>query len=236
MSKLGETVPEKCQIKGTLHQALQELSDLVKLLKSHIFWANWNRNLFEYIRGNIPDNSIVQIFDFAQNFRNIYQDEVQSAYWDGTQTAIHAIINYFRCPVWSCSHNVTLIMAQITDDLKHDSFVVCACHDLAFGYLAELKLSMDLIIQFCDNCSSQYKSRRPFAEMARCPLNLIRIFLGEKHGKSQRDGFFGHLKSWMTYRIKTRSVIITNANDFYRSCKEDYEMPEPIDEHTCQHY
>ena len=94
---------------------------------------------------------------------------------------------------------------------------------------------MDLIIQFCDNCSSQYKSRRPFAELARSPLDIIRIYFGEKHGKGQCDGFFGRLKSWMMHKIKSRHVIINSAHDFFRCCKEQYET-QPVPDGHCQHY
>ena len=71
--------------------------------------------------------------------------------------------------------------------------------------------------------------------MARCPLDLILVYFGEKHRKSHCDGFFGCLKAWMTYKIKTQHVIIMNANDFFRCCKEEYETP-PVPEGTCQHY
>ena len=175
---------------------------MVQLLKGHIFRANWNRNIFDYVRKHLQKGRVVQVFDFAMNFRNLYQDKIQSAYWDSTQMAIHTIINYFTCPVDTCNEVVTLIIAQITDDLQHDSFVARAGHDAAFKYLAELGVPLELILQFCDNCSSQYKSRRPFAKLARNPLNIIRVFLGEKHGKSFCDGFFGRLKSWMMYKIK----------------------------------
>ena len=155
------------------------------------------------------------------NFRNLYQDEIQSAYWDGSQTTIHAIINYFNCPVQSCSANVTLILAQITNNLQHDSFVARASHDMAFKYLAQMNIPMNLILQFCNNCGSQYKSQQPFTEMARCPLNLIKMYFSEKHGKSHCDSLFGWLRLWMTDRIKTRKVIVSNAHDFYR-----YSIPK----------
>ena len=142
--------------------------------------------MFENIRKNLPDGCVVQIFDFAMNFQNMYQDEVQSAYWEGSQTATHAIINYFQCPVAGCTNLVTLVNVQIMDDLRHDSFVAHAGHDAVFQYLTQLGIPMEMIIQFCDNCSSQHKSRRPF-----CSLNLIRVYFGEKHGKSHCDGFFG---------------------------------------------
>ena len=209
---------------------------MLKSLKAHIFRANWNRNIFDSIHTNLQPGQVVQIFDFAMNFRNIYQDEVQSAYWNATQTSIHAVINYFLCPNHeTCGKNVTLILAQISDDLKHDSFMARAGHNAAFRYLAQIGVPLEVIMQFCDNCSSQYKSRRPFAEMARSALNIIRVYFGEKHGKNQCDGFFGRLKSWMTFTIKSCHFVITNAHDFFRSCKEEYKSPPP-EQGKCAHY
>ena len=214
MTKTGKSAPEKCQVKGTIRQAVAQLLDMLCTLKAHLFGASWHRNVFDHIKRNLVPGYVVQIFDFAMNYRNLYQDEIQSAYWEGTQTGIHAVINYFNC--LNCSDTVTLILAQITEDLKHDSFVVRAGHDLTFRYLAELGVQMNRVMQFCDNCSSQYKSRRPFAEMARCAVPIIRIYFGEKHGKSHCDGFFGRLKSWVTDKIKARHTVITNAHDIVR--------------------
>ena len=235
VTKSGKSSPEKCQIRGTVRQALQELLHLLNMFKPHLFRANWNRNIFQYSRNNLQSGHVVQIFDFAQNFTNIYQDQVQSAYWQSTQTTIHALINYYKCQNQGCSEVTTLILAQISEDPLHDSFVARAGHDAAFRYLAETGVPMDVIMQFCDNCSSQYKSRRPFAELARCPLNVIRVYFGEKHGKSQCDGFFGRLKSWMTYKIKARQFVIMNADDFFISCRNEYQTPAPVPG-ECQHY
>ena len=105
---------------------------MLQSLKGHLFRANWNRNMFDYIWKHVQNGQVVQIFDFAMNFRNLYQDEVQSAYWDSTQTSIHAVINSFLCPNQGCTDTVTLILAQITDDLHHGSFVARAGHDAAF--------------------------------------------------------------------------------------------------------
>ena len=113
----GKSAPAKCQIKGTLQQAIHEMLQMLNMLKPHLFRANWNRNIFEYLRKNLQVGQVVQIFDFAMNFRNMYQDEVQSAYWDGTQTSIHAVINYFPCQNVGCRETTTLVLAQITDDL-----------------------------------------------------------------------------------------------------------------------
>ena len=139
------------------------------------------------------------------------------------------------CPESECSEVVTLVLVQITADLQHDSFVARAAHEKSFKYLADKGIPMDVVLQFCDNCAAQYKSQHPFAELARSPLNIIRVFFGEKHGKSQCDGLFRRLKTWMTFRIKSRHTFVTDAHDFYRYCKSDYKTPE-MTEGKCQHY
>ena len=168
------------------------------------------------------------------NFNNWYQDEVQSAYWCGTQTTIHATINFFRCPRQNCDQIVTLALVHVSDDKKHGSFLSRAAQNLTFAYLVAAGVPLDLVIQFCDNCASQYKSRRPFTEMARSSLQLICVYFSEKHGKSHTDALFGRLKAWMTCNIRTRKFVVTNAHDFYRYCKEYYETPRMDD--CCQHY
>ena len=178
----GRSAHGKVQFKGTVKNALDELMLMLSPLKSHLFCANWNRNIFDYIRKNLEVGQIVQIFD-----------------------------------------------------LHRDSFVARAGHDAAFKHLVQLGIPIELIMQFSDNCSSQYKSCRPFAELVHCSIPIIRVYFSENHGKSRCDGFFGRLKSWITYRIKARHVIINDTNDFFRYCKAEYETAE-VDPSCCQHY
>ena len=103
-----------------------------------------------------------------------------------------------------------------------------------FKYLVEMGVPLELVIQFCDNCAAQYKSRRPFVEISRCPLDLIRAYFGEKHGKSHADGLFGKLKAWMSHKIKARHFVVKSAYDFFKFCREFYQTPEV--KGSCQHY
>ena len=119
--------------------------------------------------------------------------------------------------------------------MQHDSFVARAAHDATFKYLVEAGITLNYIVQFCDNCGHKYKSKRPFAELARHPLKITRVYFGENHGKSQCDGFFGRLKDWMIKRIKARHVNVENAEHFYRYCDENYPH-KPRNDGSCQHY
>ena len=221
----GKKVPDIVHVKGTVRQGVEYLGEILKKLKAHIFRSYWNHNIYEYMKKNLQPGQLAQIFDFSMNFRNLRQHEVQPAFWDCTQTAIHVIINMFRCYKQGCSGICTLTTCQITADLNHDSFVTRAAHNRTFKFLGEQGVPMDVVFQFSDNCSSQYKSRRPFVEMARNPLNIIRVYFGERHGKNVCDGFFGRLKAWMSYNIKTENAQITNAYDFYTFCRDNYRPP-----------
>ena len=48
--------------------------------------------MFDYIKKNLVPGYVLQVMDFTMNFNNWYQDEVQSAYWCGTQTTIQGTV------------------------------------------------------------------------------------------------------------------------------------------------
>ena len=230
----GRSDPQKLEIKGTLKSVANEFLDLVEGISEHLFHANWHRNVFQYIKFHLQMGYVLQVMDFAMNFANCYQDEIQSAYYGGSQTTLHGTVNFFRCQTENCNEVITLALVHVSDDLKHDSFLSHAAMNLTFKYLVEIGIPLDIVIQFCDNCVAQYKSRHPFVEISRCALQLIRVYFGEKHGKSHVDGLFGCIKAWMSYKIKARHFVVTSAFDFYKFCREFYKTP--VLQGCCQHY
>ena len=235
--KVDGKAHKKCPIKKPLKTAINEFMGIIHNLSEHLFRANWHRNVFQFIKSTLSSTRgyLLQVMDFAMNFSNWYQDEIQSAYWNGTQTTIHGTINFFKCPREECSEVVTLALVHISADTNHDSFLTRAAQNMTFKYLVDIGVPLELIIQFCDNCSSQYKSSRPFAELARCALEIIRIYFGEKHGKSHADALFGRLKAWMSYKIKSRHFVVSDAHDFFKYCVEYYQTPKNLS-NSCQHY
>ena len=78
----GKSAPMKTQVKGTLCAAVNEFLTVVEDISSHLFRVNWHRNIFQYIKTHLMEGYVLQVMDFAMNFSNRYQDEVQSAYWN----------------------------------------------------------------------------------------------------------------------------------------------------------
>ena len=76
----GFTVPQKCMKKKPLRTAVNEYLTLLEELSLHCFRLSWHHGIFEYMKRNLAPGYILQVMDFAINFNNWYQDEVQAAY------------------------------------------------------------------------------------------------------------------------------------------------------------
>ena len=128
----GKSAPQKTEVRGTLRSAVNYFLEMTEDLAGHLFRANWNKNVFQYIKGHLQRGYILQVMDFAMNFNNRCQDEVQSAYWTGTQTTIHGTMNFFKCLNQGCNEIITLALVHISVDMKHNSFLACAVMNMTF--------------------------------------------------------------------------------------------------------
>ena len=150
---------------------------------------------------------------------NVYQDEPQGSHWDHTQTVIHPIVNYYI----KDGKLVTEEHIMITDDLHHDKFAVRAFEKQTLDHLKAKGFIPMQIIQFCDNCAGQYKSKGPFQFVSESEIPILRMFFGARHGKGPADGVVGQIKSAAKRAVKSRKVVIRNAREFYNFCKVQFK-------------
>ena len=61
---------------------IEALEKAANLLPRHLFNAKWQYNMFLKARDDLPAGNVFLVADFAENFRTLYQDEVQSAHWN----------------------------------------------------------------------------------------------------------------------------------------------------------
>ena len=92
VNKDGKSAHQKLQIKGTVNQALTEMISLLGFLKGHLFRANWNRNLFEYMRKHLSVGYVVQIFEM----HDCSKENSYMGLWQIVQAA--SVLN---CPIYS---------------------------------------------------------------------------------------------------------------------------------------
>ena len=58
------------------------------------------------------------------------------------------------------------------------------------------------IIQFCNNCGGQYKSKGPFQFISESGIPTVHMFFGAHHGKGPADGVVGRMKSAVKRAVK----------------------------------
>ena len=168
------------------------------------------------MRDNLKPGFLLQIYDFGQNFMNVYQDEPQAVHWDHTQTTIHPIISYYIKPGESTITTEEHIM--VSDDLNHDKFAVRKFEELSLQHLKSKGVTPRFIIIFSDNCKRQYKGKGTFQFHSESHVPLGHMFFGARHGKGPADGAVGRVKHAAWRAIKSRQVVIKQAEDLYEFC------------------
>ena len=186
-------------------------------MSQHVFATNSNYAMFQYIRDNLKPGYLLQVLDFGQNYVNVFQDEPQSKHWDHTQTTIHPIVNFFIKQGESVT-NVEHIM--ILSDRPHDKFAVKTFEETSLSALKAKGFVPTHIIQFNDNCSSQYKGKGTFQFVLYSEIPKLKMYFGARHGKGLADGAVGRVKAAATRAVKVRQVVIRSAEEFYSLCKE----------------
>ena len=165
----------------------------------HVFSCNWNYSQFLHIKEHLKPGQLLQVLDFGQNYMNVCQDQPQGVHWDHSQIVIHPIVNYYLGTDGSL---VTEEHIMISDDLKHNKYAVHAFEKATLNHLKEKGFVPTQIIQFCDNCTEQYKSKGPFQFIYESGIPTVHMFFGARHGKGSADGVVGRMKSAAKRAVK----------------------------------
>ena len=151
---------------------------------------------------------------------NVYQDEPQSVHSDHSMTVIHPIVNYYKT---EDGKKITEEHIMLSDDLLHDKFTVRVFEKTTMDHLRAKGIVPKQIIQFCNNCMGQYKSKGPFQFISESYIPTAQLFFGACHGKAPTDGVVGRIKAAARRAVKSRKAITGNAEEFPNFCKEKFE-------------
>lgn len=161
-----------------------------------------------------PGNAVLQI-DYAENYSLISQDEIQSAHWG------HSQVTLFTACVWYPEGVKSYVV--VSDDLTHSKesswlFLKVIIEDFKrFVYPDLLHLKI-----FSDNCTSQFKSRYTVSNICYLAddLNISSVtwsLFAPGHGNGAVDAIGGQLKQQIWMKVKSRSVSINTAKEFYET-------------------
>ncbi|XP_014674220.1 PREDICTED: uncharacterized protein LOC106814420 [Priapulus caudatus] len=144
----GKEKSKKCIVTktGTVESFIGELKDETVSLASHMFVASWQHDMYRKVTKDPPENTVIAVLDFAENYSCQSQDEVQSAHWAKDQVTIHPIVATYICPDHG-DHAVQEAIVIISNDLVHDGNAVHHFTELAVTHLREnQKVQMQRLI------------------------------------------------------------------------------------------
>ena len=226
--KKGKGISKKVQVHmtGTITDLVDGLCAELGPLSKHIFTAQWQKQQFEDVRANLPHKTVLSVQDYAENFRTVYQDEIQSAHFCYNQITVFNMVSFFKCP--KCDQQVHEASVFLSDDLVHDAHAVKHFEELYIKHLKNQNVEVDNHVVFSDGCATQFKSKIPFkyveTSKADRGYTMERNFFASHHGKNECDSLGGLVKN-ATTNIAARNQIITNASDMFKAVTPNLSKP-----------
>ena len=188
--------------------------DHLKKFIKHNFVYRWQAEQFKECLLRFPEDVVISVVDFAENYTFKEQDEVQSMHWFSSQVTIFVHITYVHIAgsVQKYYH------FYISDDKSHDTLFVQHCFMLHFGWLKGLGVSLKQHWVWSDGAASQFKAKRPFYFVARygtmTNIQMTHHFSGSGHGKGEHDGAGAVIKRHLTQeQLKPNSVKLQCTAD-----------------------
>lgn len=148
--------------RSELTMMTEDADDFIENLCNDI----WDLTLHECIRQkqsaflsqlkmSLPNNNIIIIGDFAENYKCIIQDSIQSAYFSSVQITLHPFVMYYDTPEGLSSKSFCIV----SNSLVH-SHVSVHCFISALIPLIKASLpDLHHIYYFTDGSAAQYKNR-----------------------------------------------------------------------------
>ena len=94
--------------KVKLERAVTDVFDTISVKLEHFLFNDFVKNshflLFNDKKETLDSKSIIILFDFSENYEFIFQDEIQSAYWDTSPVLDSQLQFITRTMNWNTTH------------------------------------------------------------------------------------------------------------------------------------
>lgn len=202
---------------GPFSDLINELEVQLPKFKEHFFVKRVQQNHFDTTKNNLKENELVLQLDFAENYRILFQNEIQSAHFNYKQVSI------FTCVAWTV--NKTQSFAIISNSLKHSKIDV---YIFLTKILEELKQEhgyFNKIFIFSDGSSCQFKNKFIIYSLMDFKIrfgceDIEWNFFATSHGKGAVDGVGAVINRKIWHLTKTKNICLNDALDLYQCAQE----------------
>lgn len=171
-------------------------------------------NSYQQMIKSFSNHECVVVMDFAENFACQMQGEAQSAYYSRQQVTVHPMV----VSIWTECGIIRDSVVVVSDDLKHDAFAVRYFVSILDGHLTLKYPFITKIIFWSDGCAAQYKSAKPFYNIAKNLFQHRAVewnFFGSRHGKGPSDGESAVVKTFVNRIVQSGVQSIGSAREMF---------------------
>lgn len=195
-------------VTATPDEFVEQFVERLTKLKVHSFITKEQSAYSKYLKENLADGEVLNMFDFSQNFAYIAQDAAQAFYYNNNQCTVFPYIFYYRKD-GVIQHQCCIFLS---DCIKHDSAFVYAAMTLIMPKIKAVVKKVRKMIYFTDGAKQHFKNRfqidllRHHKEDFGCEAEWH--FNTTAHGRSEYDGLGA------TFKTKAyKASLKANAKD-----------------------
>lgn len=192
----------------------------LKALVPHDHIAYQQSQYLKELKTSLPENDIIAICDFSENYAFKIQDSIQAAYYDTAQCTIHPICIYYKEGKVVMQKSIIVI----AESKEHNVQSFYLFQRKMIEYLKDFfgdQYAQKSFKFFSDGAASQYKNKYNFLNLCLFKkdfgINAEWHFFATSHGKSPCDALGG------AFKRNARNHNMKYVNDQKLNAKELFE-------------
>ena len=111
-------------------------------------------------REALQSGDFLVVWDFAENYSFVMQDETQSFHWNNAQATLHPFVCYYRENADSSVSHISYVV--ISDCNIHNTVAVHLFQKHLTNFLTAELTAVNRLIYFSDGCAGQYNNCKHF--------------------------------------------------------------------------
>jgi hypothetical protein len=233
----GDTKKRKlCIVKHSTKagEMFKYMRETLESFSGHQFRASWQQQQLRELKDTLPNKHCICVHDFSENYKCIEKNEIQASFYQKTEVSIHvpvihrhAVLEYDGVEE---SELISELFYVISPDQTHDHHFVHHCQSLISDYLKSIGCEVEVMHEFTDGCTSQYKSRHCMGNASLACSDFgyntfVRNYFETSHAKGPQDAAGGLLKRQADLAVM-KGTLIQNSRDLFEFASDSLPAPK----------
>ena len=196
-------------------EACTYFDEEVRVLKRHTFVKRQQHAFYNSLKEKIGDGEMLMYVDYNENYVNVQQGEIQSAYFGHSTFSTFTACCNIRGEDGKLANENVNVVSETSD---HSRIAAFTCINKVLTFMREkydLPSGITMHV-WSDSCSEQFRSRFVFCLLCDVERSIkLRCYYNERHhGKGPMDGVRDTLKNLVYRDVMSSKCYILKAEEF----------------------